>query len=695
MLHEYTQHDTEQCLKHSAIMFVGDSTVRQLFWAMVNKINDSGAQEMESTARKHSDATFEHENMKLQFLWDPYLNASFEPTLMGLDLHSDSPLNEALTVVVIGSGLWYAKHMEDQYLDTYKSQVRSLTDALSCAPRSVTKGAILPPAYRSRLNCTPMFLPVVQPDVRPSDESRLRTFAAERLDPMNKFLEDEASSGRIELFQSFGTMAQKHPAPFESDGLHLTDHLTWIQANMLLNLLCNSRTVMQKPPFDKTCCNIAPGNHIGGYIMVAFLIILLIAVNVKLRCVSATLQMYREHHAMKLVVLLLAVVYCFAADRSPLFEKINKPANLPGFVLLLVSGSICGLASKCRLPAETLPSEKNSTMTLGQKPFLSRQQSEEWKGWMQLIILLYHYFGMSKVLWVYQVARLLVASYLFMTGFGHTTYFLQTKDFSIHRVAAVLLRLNMLSCILGYVMLSSYDFYYFSVLCSFWFVVVFCTLGVGFGGDITATGITARCLGSILCVNCFIHIPGVLEELSTALHTLFRIDFHAQEFRFRVGLDLYVVYFGILVGWLYHKRQDANLYSWLDSYLRRTGWRHWATDNEGLLYSARDSLASLRLAWSMLARNVHLAMPHLAGWGRQRAAPSWHLQHKQCWRCFRKHDHHRVLSLDKLSREQSHQFSYCCGARVEGDYNFTWRCESCHGCLGHAGGCQLVARNTA
>lgn len=587
MLHEYTQHDIGLCLQHSAIVFVGDSTVRRLFWAVVKRIDLHSAQEAESVAEKHSDVIFKEAGTKILFLWDPYLNVSSVSNRLGHDPLSDASSNHTSTMaLVFGSGLWHAKHIGDQYLDTYKWQVRNMMDTLYHEPRTAIRGNILPPGQPSRSIRAPIFLPIIKPDVTRLDEYCSKKFAAERLEPMDTFLRDEAASGRFELFESFSIMAQNHPAPFESDGLHLSEHLISTQANMLLNFLCNSRAVLQEVPFDKTCCNIAPGSRLAAYILAAFLvIILLLLVGIKFRFVSAGSQTCRTTSSFKhVVVLSLAVVYCFAADRSPLLEKINKPVNLPAFVSLLVFGSICGLASSRRLSAEILPSEKNAVISQRQNVFLSRHQSDEWKGWMQLIILLYHYFGMSTVLWVYQVARLLVASYLFMSGFGHTTYFLRTRDFSIHRLTAVLLRLNMLSCILGYVMLSSYDFYYFSVLCSFWFVVVFCTLGFRLNGEINAGGIIARCLGSILSVNCFIHIPGILEGLSTILHTLCRVNFHAQEFRFRAALDLYVVCLGVLVGWLYHKRHDATFYSWLDSYLRRIGWRRWVNDNKCLLH---------------------------------------------------------------------------------------------------------------
>jgi hypothetical protein len=83
------------------------------------------------------------------------------------------------------------------------------------------------------------------------------------------------------------------------------------------------------------------------------------------------------------------------------------------------------------------------------------------------------FFGMSKVLWMYQLIRLMIASYLFMTGFGRALFFLQTNDFSLRRVAAVLMRLNMLSVILAFAMRIDYDFYYFPALSSFWFLVVY------------------------------------------------------------------------------------------------------------------------------------------------------------------------------------------------------------------------------
>lgn len=44
-----------------------------------------------------------------------------------------------------------------------------------------------------------------------------------------------------------------------------------------------------------------------------------------------------------------------------------------------------------------------------------RDQTEEWKGWMQVMFVWYHYFAAEE--W-YNYIRVCVACYVWMTGFG-------------------------------------------------------------------------------------------------------------------------------------------------------------------------------------------------------------------------------------------------------------------------------------
>ena len=58
---------------------------------------------------------------------------------------------------------------------------------------------------------------------------------------------------------------------------------------------------------------------------------------------------------------------------------------------------------------------------------LNREQTEEWKGWMQVLFLLYHYFKASEI---YNAIRVFIAAYVWMTGFGNFSYYYVRKDFS-------------------------------------------------------------------------------------------------------------------------------------------------------------------------------------------------------------------------------------------------------------------------
>lgn len=51
---------------------------------------------------------------------------------------------------------------------------------------------------------------------------------------------------------------------------------------------------------------------------------------------------------------------------------------------------------------------------------LNREQTEEWKGWMQFMFLMYHYFSAHEV---YNSIRVFITAYVWMTGFGNFSFF--------------------------------------------------------------------------------------------------------------------------------------------------------------------------------------------------------------------------------------------------------------------------------
>jgi N-acetylneuraminate 9-O-acetyltransferase len=100
---------------------------------------------------------------------------------------------------------------------------------------------------------------------------------------------------------------------------------------------------------------------------------------------------------------------------------------------------------------------------------LNRYQTEEWKGWMQGVLLLYHYHcaaaaaaaadttttsSANSTPALYHPAApplsMLGYAYVWLTGFGHFTYFYQRRDYSVApRVLRVLWRLGFLATVLS------------------------------------------------------------------------------------------------------------------------------------------------------------------------------------------------------------------------------------------------------
>lgn len=146
-----------------------------------------------------------------------------------------------------------------------------------------------------------------------------------------------------------------------------------------------------------------------------------------------------------------------------------------------------------------------------------------------------------------------------MTGYGHTTFYLMKADFGFLRIAQVLVRLNLLTIALAYAMNTDYLFYYFAPLVSFWFLIIYATLFVGSRFNDYLFFVLGKIIISMTITTTFFTHTYLLEGLFRLLAKFCRIHWSAKEWAFRITLDIWVVYFGMLVAIAYIKLRKLRI----------------------------------------------------------------------------------------------------------------------------------------
>lgn len=565
MMHNYQDKDLIPCLKHRRLVFLGDSSVRQLYWATARKF---GIQE--HSKAEHSDLAFHIHDAAVEFRWDPFLNSSnltMELTAAARSRQGNK-VAHSTAALVIGGGLWHARYLDEAYyFDRYRASLESVAQSMDHLNPKNAGGPLHRYSF-GPLDTHGMVLltPVPVPFYNELSPERATTITPVKINTLNSHLYQNSAVGNVTVPWSFSSMMSPNDSIYQPDGLHFSDNVAERMVDVILNLRCNVelRIANRKRgyPMDKTCCNRYNSPRRPQFIMMGAFVWLLPIIVFLTSTESSRLPFLPSRRITRaIMVLALAISYCYYADRTPLFNKIQKQYMDKDFMSLCAVIIILGVISIRRF--ETALQNASATQpAMGKMDefALSRQQTDEWKGWMQFIILIYHYTGASKVLWIYKIIRLFVASYIFLSGFGHTVYFYRKADYSLRRCAAVLIRLNLLSCALPYMMGTDYAFYYFASLISFWFIVTYATMAVGHSRNKFVKFLVVKVLLSAVLVNLFLIRGPFFELLFDFLEMTCKIRWDLFEWRFRVQLDSYVTFFGMLCGILFVHMTD-NSYS--------------------------------------------------------------------------------------------------------------------------------------
>lgn len=450
LLHHYEQLEMVQCLNGTELVFQGDETVLDVFMALARRMHyDVRMLSFQQGADIHltpldfagSHISDRPISMWITLLWDPYLNRTNIP-------HAH----------LVSTGLWQALYLEDS-LKAFKTSYNRI--------------------LLSHYGNSPIIAPVSVPPHNISGQERDFNVIRDKIDAMNKLLHNIPRTHSSEIAWAFTEMLAvdvEHSRGCNS--MHIADPLADIMADLLLNKLCNHHEAIFTLP--GTCCRLYTGLKWTQWVVI-------------LAAIYVVLFRATRHRGGLLTI--LAVSYCILADRTSLYDKLNKQYHASNFYALIGAAAVLGAFTVRRSTAEhagdyqnnwtsghiseksALPTSRSDGDYSHPVPFLlGQEQIDEFRGCIQAVILIYDYTGASEVYWAYVVARHLIASYIFLLGYETTLSTLSKDDRVFQTMFSTVLRLNGLSVVLSYMTGLRYVDYCLPPLLTVWYLVAHITL---------------------------------------------------------------------------------------------------------------------------------------------------------------------------------------------------------------------------
>ncbi|XP_060664833.1 N-acetylneuraminate 9-O-acetyltransferase [Drosophila nasuta] len=636
MMHKYSYTDTRRCLRYLAFfgnknnfVFIGDRSVRLLYQRFIEQLHLPQSQREEEEQQNEYDnngsshanvARFEDKKLHMlaQYIPAEEVNAQLLDRLYQLEM--EKQLSSVYVMGLTHSQL-LSGNVTDELLRQYNANLTLLVAPLHrlVAQRSRVLWKLaervdeekLPPAWKLVLN---------------EDIDRLNQVAR------GVFRYTDASVWESAWHIANGLLDNA------IDGYRLSAHGQRLEVQLLWNMYCNDQMNYN----DGTCCSSAEPHttlQIVAYALFGVCVAIVCAMCLRrwlLHLRGQTLyvplqELHQPHHShqyhsqqqqhhhqqqsqrhpanafsalitdyrtplMALSLLGLIMVYFYVCDRTNFFMKENKYYS--EFSFWIPVGYVFALG---------LFFTEDSRFT----KVLNRDQTDELRGWILLVVLIYYMTGAQRVLPIHMHIKLLISGYFFLTGYTHFTHIWQTggSGSMFVRFFQAMFRLNFLSVLLCFCMNRPYQFYYFVPLLSFWLCVVYFVLSLP--PRITAASVDANPLHYLYLVCKCIGCLGVITVLFMSEVFFERIfvtrpwkalfvttDDDIHEWWYQWKLDRYTVTFGMIYAAFFHIAQKYNVFD---------------DNNHGNLFSRRTSISVTLLAllgvgiytsFSFLCRNV-------------------------------------------------------------------------------------------
>lgn len=464
--HNYTREDFQKCFKEGdEVVIIGDSTARRIFWALLSILDtsylrDNGYQ---------GNNVMERAGIKFRFFWDIMMNDKENLPMFRKFIESkEKPENGRRPIFAYATtGLWFAYNLkEEKVIPEFQHNVDAFFDILKnrseWAPEHVFFGPTQIPYYPKLEEKRYRPLSKGGPEKMVQYFDKLfGYFRGKKTPNVIKAPNGEIAAEYVPVYNDLGGTG--HQDIYDEIGVHYsTFQTTNIQANILLNYLCNEKLFSKQKTHQVTCCTKYDKPSIINAFVLPSLMTLGIIARVALPLNDFKPMNINVKGIISFVTILSFVVQAASyADRSHLVNKIAiffDPHILACLLQLWISVTFISY----RLQKTSAPSRKKYGI-IDYDPHNSSPLSSnffyEFKGVAASLILVLEFAGVHNAFYNGKILiQILTAFWLFSYVYSFTQLCISSQMTFI-RFLYEMLHIVLLPSLLSWTMQTSFEFY--------------------------------------------------------------------------------------------------------------------------------------------------------------------------------------------------------------------------------------------